>query len=311
MRNLWIVLLLCLGTAQLSGQITFKVRGWNVESGGTSDATIARQIGEAQGVDIWGLSEVHGFAAVQPFEEAAEEGESANFESYFGTTGGGDRLLIIYNEDRFELVDEFELGHVNIDRSGRAPLVVQLKVRETGEEFYFMVNHLFRGSASKRHQQSRLLNEWAESVSIPVIATGDYNYDWEVAGGDNDHDLGYDLLTAGNIFTWIRPDSLRRTQCSVTHSGGCRYNSVLDFVFTTKLPDRWLASSTIVTQSGDFPDDDNTSDHRAVEGVFTIEPGLTAEELKRRIRERITNLENELNDLKELLNQFAMVATSN
>lgn len=42
-----------------------------------------------------------------------------------------------------------------------------------------------------------MLNEWAENQDLPVIAVGDYNFDWEVVGGDQDHDEGFDLLTAG------------------------------------------------------------------------------------------------------------------
>ena len=306
-----IAVLMFVAVLQSAGQTVVKVRSWNVESGGSSITTIAEQIAAADGVDIWGLSEVHGFQAVQPFELAAEDGEGANYESYFGTTGGGDRLLIIYNEDRFELLAEFQLNHINIDQSGRAPLVVHLKVRETGIDFYFMVNHLFRGNSSKRHQQSRLLNEWAESVDIPVIAAGDYNYDWEVIGGDGDHDLGYDLLTAGNIFTWVRPDTLIRTQCSATSSGNCRFNSVLDFVFTANMPEAWEANSTILVEPGDFPDNAQTSDHRVVEGVFEIPSRISLEELKSQINERILTLENELKDLKNLLDQFVMVASNN
>ena len=38
-------------------------------------------------------------------------------------------------------------------------------------------------------------------IAKPLIATGDYNYDWEVEGGGDDHDDGFDLLTAADIFT--------------------------------------------------------------------------------------------------------------
>lgn len=40
-----------------------------------------------------------------------------------------------------------------------------------------MVNHLYRGSASGRHTQSKKLNQWARSQDVPVIAVGDYNFD--------------------------------------------------------------------------------------------------------------------------------------
>ena len=60
-----------------------------------------------------------------------------------------------------------------------------------------------------RHQQSRLLNQWGEEQEIPIIAVGDYNYDWEVEDGENNLDEGIDLLTAADIFTWVRPLTLK------------------------------------------------------------------------------------------------------
>lgn len=287
----------------LQAQQSINVIAWNIESGDSDASIIASRIEDMNGIDIWGLSEVEGEHIIAKLEAAAEDGEGADFESILGTTGAQDRLLIIYNADRFALEEEFELDETNIGGRVRAALVAHLRDLETGAHFFFMVNHLYRSRAERRHQQSRILNEWADQQTIPVIAVGDYNYDWEVEDGDADHDQGYDLLTAGGIFTWVRPERLVRTQCTA-RGNGCKFNSVLDFVFLANSPGTWQASSEIIVTPGDFPDDRSTSDHRPVQGTIKISESsnLDQDELMDAIRARIHRLEQELDALKSLVN---------
>ncbi len=75
----------------------------------------------------------------------------------------------------------------------------------------FMVEHPYRSRANRRHEQSELLNEWAQDQALPVIAVGDYNYNWDVPDGDTDHDASFDFLTADDVFTWVRPPTLIAT----------------------------------------------------------------------------------------------------
>lgn len=301
MKSMLACVLLFTFSYPLAAQETLTVIGWNLESGGSDIGVIADRIETAQGVDIWGFSEVVG-AQVVALEAAAEVGENADYQSILGSTGGADRLLIIYNADHLSLLDNEELVDINIGGRVRAPLVARFEDLETGQEFFFMVNHLYRSRRDRRHQQSRLLNEWASEQELPVIAVGDYNYDWEVQGGDNDHDDGFDLLTAADIFTWVRPAMLRRTQCSATQNG-CRFDSVLDFVFVANMPDSWAASSEILMVTGDFPDDSSTPDHRQVQATIniTVPQTLTIEELKAQLLAHIAHLEAELEALRAMV----------
>jgi len=68
----------------------------------------------AQGVDLCGFSEVQADTWARLFEHAAEDREAVDFQRILGTTGGGDRLLIVYNGDRFDVVSHFELTDANI-----------------------------------------------------------------------------------------------------------------------------------------------------------------------------------------------------
>lgn len=218
------------------------------------------------------------------------------FASILGTTGGGDRLLIVYNLDRFDLVQSFELTDINVGGNVRAPLVAQFRLKPAGPEFLFMVNHLYRSNTERRHEQARLLNTWARSQTLPVIAVGDYNFDWDVSNGDTVHDPGYDLLTVDGVFTWIRPPQLIRTQCS--------FNSVLDFVFVAGAARQWSAASEILaTEESYCPSDQHRSDHRPVLAVFDLAPAGQPSP-RSLVLAQIQRLEAEVSALKTLVEQM-------
>jgi endonuclease/exonuclease/phosphatase family protein len=268
---------------------TLTVVSWNVESGGSDDQTIRQRIGSFQGVDVWGLSEVNNATSASTFELGAEDGEDANFERIVGTTGGADRLTILYNADRFRLIRSEELTDIG-SGNHRAPLVAELQEIATNKSFLFMVNHLARGNNTLRHQQATKLNEWVRTQTLPVIAVGDYNFDWEVVGGDQDHDTGYDNMTAANVWTWVRPASLIKSQCSPN------FNSVLDFIFVNSGAQSWSGSSQIIVEPNDCDASPLTSDHRPLVGTFNISAGpLTKEQLLRKIEE----IERQLTQLKD------------
>ncbi|MFN8470088.1 MAG: hypothetical protein U0X20_31325 [Caldilineaceae bacterium] len=240
------------------------VAGWNV---GLEDAdinTIAARVAEIQGVDLWGFAEVNRTGAAHNLEQAAEKGETGDFAAVTGNSGDPIRLVALYDDTRFDLLDWYEIDAINTTGNARAPLVLHLRDTTNGVEFLFMVNHLYRTRDAERLKQAQMLNDWAEQQALPVIAVGDYNFDWAVKDG-GEHDQGYDLMTADGAWKWVRPARLVTTQCS---GWPCRYNSVLDFVFAAGPAQKWQAESEIVVVPGDFPDDTAKSDHRPVLARF-------------------------------------------
>jgi len=241
----------------------FTLVSWNTELNGADLAIISARIAAFEGVDLWGLVEVTRPSDQPTLEAAAEIGEGVDYASVLGTTGGQDRMLAIYNQTRFTLIKSWEEHTINTTGTARAPLVLHLRDRVSGKEFLFMINHLYRSRNEERHKQAALLNTWAAAQQLPVIAVGDYNFDWGLTG--ESYDLGYDLLTHDGIFVWLTPPTLVTTQCS---GWPCQYNSVLDFVFVAGAAQKWRAESTIIVTPNDFPDSDTTSDHRPVLARF-------------------------------------------
>jgi endonuclease/exonuclease/phosphatase family metal-dependent hydrolase len=202
----------------------------------------------------------------------------------------------VYNRERFDVVRQFELTDINIEGRVRAPLVAHFRLKPAGPELLFMVNHLYRGNAEGRHEQARLLNAWALEQTLPVIAVGDYNFDWDVLQGETVHDQGYDLLTADGIFAWIRPPHLIGTQYS--------FNSVLDFVFVAGEAQRWSASSEILATDESYcPSDQHRSDHRPVLALFELSPNGQPSP-RQLLLAHIQRLEEELSALKAMVEQM-------
>lgn len=241
------------------------VAGWNVGLDDADVATVAERIAAFDGVDLWGLAEVNRPNTAPALEAAAEEGEADDFKAVVGASGGGMRLVALYDDSRFDLLEWYELDDINTTGNARAPLVLDLRDTASGERFLFMVNHLYRSRNDERWKQAELLNAWAATKTLPVIAVGDYNFDWDILAGSQVHDRGYDLMTAGGVWEWVKPADLVTTQCS---GWPCAYESVLDFVFTAGPAQNWRAESEIIVAAGDFPDDATTSDHRPVIANF-------------------------------------------
>lgn len=260
-----------------SAQMPLTIVGWNVEQGFQPDADlawIAGQLTEMNGVDIWGLTEIsRGY--IHDYTAAAGLDEGNNFEHVMTeNSSGGDLMALVYNADRLNILwhvelEGFNYALSNTTKNQRPPLAAHFMDKKSKQHFVVMVNHLAR-EEDKRHIQAKRLQQWIQKQRIPIIAIGDYNFDWDVENGESNHDEGYDFLTAGGFFQWLRPDVLINTQCTPAQNGGCRYNSILDFVFVANGAKQWQGQSAILTKEGDFPDDEIKSDHRPVMAKFML-----------------------------------------
>ena len=222
----------------------FTVYSWNVASGGSLLKKVQERVKEFQSTDvIIGLSEVQN-------EEWAKELAGKN-HYVLGTTGGADRLVVIYDSRRFTLTKSEELLAMQLKKRARAGLVCYFKDQETDKDFIFCVNHLQRTHDETRHEQSNIFRDWVEKQSIGVIAVGDYNFDWE----EGKRDKGYDLLTQKDILLWNKPKQIIPTQ---------RGGKTLDFIFTNKVAYKWCVGVEVLVTDGEY----EISDHRPLKGLF-------------------------------------------
>ncbi len=241
--------------------IAFNVEGHESTPEGLAETVMDDVVGEA----FWGLSEVPGRSFLQDLAASASGDPENPYEYEMGTTGGYVKLAMLWDPSQLELITSYELESINVGGTGRAPLVGHFRAVENGAEFLIVTNHFWRSENRYRHEQGSLMNQWATEQTLPAITLGDFNFDWVVEGGDDDHDLGYDNMVAGATWSWLRPEELLMTQCNFN------YTSVLDFVFVAGDAQEWSASSEILNTNHSYcRDDDERSDHRAVRADFVI-----------------------------------------
>ena len=137
-RVLWFLACTFLVTSSLLTQQSIQIISWNLESGDSNIDSFGLAISGLQGVDIWGLSEVEDANALSSFKQYAAIGEDANYEGILGSTGGSDRLAVVYNADRFDMLSTEELHNINIGGDVRSPLLVLFQEKSSGFEFFFI-----------------------------------------------------------------------------------------------------------------------------------------------------------------------------
>lgn len=251
------------------------VVAWNIEDydfggsnagSGSDGAIIASQLrDDFDAVDVFALSEISSEKVLEVLATIAGQDEPSDYLYVFGQTGGSIRLGLLINEARFDILDTQELDLGLHPTGTRFPLAAKLKSKATGLEFFVVANHFARGNEANRIEQSDALREWVADRTVPVVAAGDFNFDYHIV--TEDRHPAFDRLVRNDVLKWVRPDELIDT----SWSGGdvdSYPDQILDFVFVSGEGRDWQSSSLVYVRPGDFPDKGDTADHRPVVAFF-------------------------------------------
>ena len=258
----------CDANAEAAGAEPLRIVSWNVESDGNDPAVIAQQLVELGRYDIYALQEVHPRNYLR-YADAIRDGISKSYRYVLSNTGRSDRLMIVFDSDRLKLQAVSELfrhdEHQLNDWRHRSPLVAEFVDSAADVRFFFVTVHLARGNVDFRTEQAAGLREWANDQQLPVIAAGDFNFDYDFATSNGN--LAFERFCEGGVCEWLKPDELIDTNWSDSDGDGMdNYpDSMLDFAFTMGNARTWKAECRVFVRDGDFPDDDGSSDHRPIE----------------------------------------------
>ena len=245
---------------------SLKFLSWNVESDGSDPQTIAKELSELGSYDIIALTEVLPQSAKDFCEAFGDE-----FNYVMSDTGRNDRLVLVYNSQAIRFVKKFELHDINFKSKYRSPLVVHFQDILTGKEMLVMVNHLARGNAETRQIQATKLVDWARDQTMPTVALGDYNFDFEFDTREGNE--SFRLFMKDSVWKWVEPIELIDTNWYDNPDepdGKDDYpGSMLDFAFVAGPAKDWTTSCKVIVREGDFPDDEKTSDHRPYEVIVS------------------------------------------
>lgn len=301
-RVMTAVAVLVLGIASAGGE-EFRLLAWNVESNRpgqppVSDPdVVARQLTDllrapATRAQIVALSEVEP-KTVERYRRAVTSGLDGEVDFVTSASGGyadADSLMLAVDARRFRIEEVIELhryagikANFTVDQEtsseygsvrARSPLIAKVHDLSSGKPFWLIVVHLARGEEELRIDQARALRRWAADRADPIVAAGDFNFDYVFATARGN--AAFDAMVEGDTWKWLKPDPLVDSNWSEDRQKGTpgvdSYpGSILDFVFVANGAKAWQGTSDVVVRAGDFPDDDRTSDHRPI--VATFQPG--------------------------------------
>jgi len=296
------VLALAAGGLAAAQAEEFRLLAWNVESNRpgqpqVSDAdVVAGQLtgllrADGTRAQIVALSEVEP-KTVERYRRAVAEGLGGDVDFVTSASGGyadSDTLMLVVDARRFRIDEVFELhryagirANFTVDEESssefgsvraRSPLIARVHDLATGRSFWLITVHLARGEKELRVDQARALRRWAAERDEPVVAAGDFNFDYEFATGRGNP--AFDAMLEDSTWEWLKPDPLVDSNWSEDRKKGgpgidSYPDSILDFVFVANAAKTWRGTSDVIVRTGDFPDDDRTSDHRPI--IATFEP---------------------------------------
>ncbi len=286
----------------------FRLLTWNIESNRpaqppVSDPTvISRELTEMLQADftksqLIALSEVDP-KSIKQLVAAAQMGLQQPIDYVTSASGGfqdTDTLLFMVDSSRFQIRDTVELhryaglkANFNVMEEdqedfgalrARSPLAVKLVDQSSQQTFWVIVTHLARGEADLRTEQAKMLRQWASDHPMPIIAAGDFNFDYDFKTQQGNP--GFQAMMEGDTWLWLKPDPLIDSNWSddrrITDRRVDRYpDSILDFVFVANQAKQWHGESDVVVRPNDFPDNEKTSDHRPLVAVFKPNPDTAA-----------------------------------
>ncbi len=249
MRSLLTVIwmLLCASVVAQDKPPQFSLLDWNVEAGGSDVETILKQLKELEPFDCVGLSEVPTTAA----DKFTSRWPGDSF--IMGSVGGNSRLMLAWNPQVFEKISTQELKKVGEQDFAvglqAAPLVAELRHKQTKQEVLIVMLHLARGSAELRKKQALLLIEWAKAQTRPIIAIGGFNFDYDYVKHKGNE--SFEAFTAVDTFQWVKPKSWADTNWSDRNKDGKDDYPIRCWTMCSSVA--WLSHGPVVVRSLSVP----------------------------------------------------------
>lgn len=224
---------------------------WNLNSGvngaGATDyqlefirETIALN---ASRVDVFPFSELHPGWIDGILSAANGVGD---FHLYYSESGRDQRLAVLFDKDRLEAVETFEISRIASSGWHRQPIAVTFRDRQSSDVFRVVAVHLARADEFERTSQANRLSQWLEhESSLPTVLLGDFNADCRPGANVATCHRSFFQLMQNHELEWVRPSPETGTTCDQ------RYNDMLDAVVTTGGADDWDSFVRIDT-AGEF-----------------------------------------------------------
>ena len=223
---------------------------------------------------VVGLSSVN---KPKKYKEALEKKWPKSFDDFVSKSGkiSGDKnqqLMMLYDYRRLYQVSKTELdeyeGKKLAQGDNPAPLAVHFRDNDDDKEFMVVLAHLDEEDPEFRKQQVETLSAWAGKASQPVVLIGTLNL--ELDATSNSGNESFDAFQQGGTWKWIKPLQMIDTTWMDEDGDGTNdlASQISDFAFVSGRAKGWPATLRILKRSRDFPDDNNSSNHRPFELIL-------------------------------------------
>lgn len=218
--------------------------------------------------------------------------QKIKIKEIYGKAGWQDRLVIYYDENSLELIEE-ESKELFKRKSARKELAIEKLTKDEyskemncwghslrypllaifrfkvgplkGERFWFVNNHLKAcddsKSRKKRKRQANHLKKWVklQDSSSAIILAGDFNFGVRLNNKKGEKvDSIFKEFMKGNAFKWAKPKGKGHGYCYYYKTG------VLDFIFLAGVAKKWSYEAKFLFEDGNYCDKEREggSDHR-------------------------------------------------
>jgi hypothetical protein len=261
--------------SQQAGWQDVRLVAWNLNSGVNMQqpdadvAFIVDRLAGLGGVTLLSFSEVNPLwrerldqaLGAHPHPAPADAARA----SYLTDDGRAQRLYAVWDHRRFEALEVQEIGRVDADGYGRAPLGVLLRERATDVHALWITVHFRSGRAEARLEEARILADLVEQLDWPTVISGDFNMRCAIgeAGGLTCDDAWTALTASGWIQEVSAPQGWVATMCSARGRG-----SVEDRVAVGGAARGWGGRMRVVTEGAWCDDGMGRGAHRPIEAVW-------------------------------------------
>lgn len=257
------ILALCLVTILMSPGYAkdLKIISFNLEAQGSNINVLANQLEDLSAqreVDIWLFSDINP-QWTDELANAIAIGSGIEIDFVPGNAGKNNRYLIVFNNQRFEVLD---IGNPGLEYTFNQYLLTLVKFRERASGKIFMT--LLNPSSSTDFISAFLaedLNLWARTINEPVIAVGHFGFTLPVSPKDGSLDSRFMEMVKDDIFGWMRPIELIPDYCA-------RKNAIFNFVLIAEAANTWSGKAEVIPMTSSYCNDhrDNAHDsnHRPV-----------------------------------------------
>lgn len=249
-------------TSQPGQSKNYSILYWNIEFSDIDPVSVSNQL---IGLGRYDLVALSGTTKSMVYEQAMARNWPNRFGFIHGMTKKNDSSVVFYDKKRFNLVESSEVAAVaSVNESQHAPFCVRLNEYLGAQDLAVVMNTIASGDMDFQENQAAALREWARGQSMPLIALGQCDFDYERQAQRGN--ACFHAFIRDGVWEWVKPVELSVAKGHGKKKGIEGYFDIgQEFSFVGGAARDWSAEFRPAVRWRDFSGDKKTGEHRPVE----------------------------------------------